>query len=298
MVMDKKSKIIVSVAVIAIAIAIGAVLFLMNKLKQKDVEMEEMVEQMEYEKEELENEYADVAIEMEGISNRVTNDSLLNELNKQQMRVQSLLEELRTVKATNARRISELKKELATVRSVLQYYVAQVDSLQRVNGQLVAENEELGQRYQEAAGNVATLTEEKTALQEKVDIASQLEARNIIVEAQTKKGGKARSISKVAIIKVSYAIAKNNTARPGNKVVYMRITTPDGTVLHKQAGDKFQYEDQQIYYSSRKNFEYGGQEMNDIIYYTVTETLSKGTYDVELFVDGKLIGNSSFELKR
>lgn len=296
--MDKNAKVIVIVAVIAMAVAIGAVLFLVNKLKQKDVEMEEMVEQMEYEKEELENEYADVAIEMEGISNRVTNDSLLNELNKQQMRVQSLLEELKTVKATNARRISELKKELATVRSVLQYYVAQVDSLQRVNGQLVAENEELGIRYQEAAGNVAALTEEKTALQEKVDIASQLEARNVVVEPQTKRGGKARYISKVAIIKVSYTIAKNNTAKTGNKVVYMRITTPDGNVLHKQTSDKFQFEDQQIYYSARKNFEYGGQEINDIIYYTVTETLTKGKYEIELFVEGVKIGGGSFEFKK
>lgn len=296
--MDKNSKIFVIVAVISVAVAIGAVLFMINKLKQKDAEMEEMVEQMEYEKEELENEYADVAIEMEGISNRVTNDSLLNELNKQQMRVQSLLEELRTVKATNARRISELKKELATVRSVLQYYVAQVDSLQRVNGQLVAENEELGQKYQEAAGNVVALTEEKTALQEQVDIASQLEARNIVIEPQTKRGGKARYISKVAIIKVSYTIAKNNTAKHGNKVVYMRVTTPDGFVLHKQAGDRFQFEDQQIYYSARKNFEYGGQEMNDVVYYTVTETLTKGKYEVELFVDGVMIGGGSFEFKK
>lgn len=296
--MDKKAKIVVTIAVVVLAVAIGAVLFMMNKLKQKDVEMEEMVEQMEYEKEELENEYADVAIEMEGISNRVTNDSLLNELNKQQLRVQSLLEELRTVKATNARRISELKKELATVRGVLQFYVAQVDSLQRVNGELTAQNEELGQRYQEAAGNVVTLIEEKTALQEKVDIASQLEARNIVIEPQTKRGSRARYISKLSIIKVSYTIAKNNTAKSGNKVAYMRITTPEGGVLHKSANDKFQFEDQQIYFSSRKNFEYAGQEMNDIIYYTVTETLMKGKYEIELFIDGHIVGNGSFELNK
>lgn len=296
--MEKKSKIIIIVVAVALALAVGAVLFLMQKLKQKDVEMQEIVEQMEYEKEELENEYADVAIEMEGISNKVTNDSLLNEINKQQLRVQSLLEELRTVKATNARRISELKKELATVRGVLQYYIAQVDSLQRVNGELTAENQELGQMYQEAAGNVVSLTEEKKILQEKVNVASQLEARNVVVETQTKRGGKARSISKVSIIKVSYTIAKNNTARTGNKVIYMRITAPDGSVLHKSSNDRFQFEDQQIYFSSRKNFEYAGQEMNDVIYYTVTETLTKGKYEIELFVDGCVVGRGSFEFKK
>ena len=42
--MDNKSKTILVVAIIAIAVAIGAVLFMMSKLKQKDIEMEEMVE--------------------------------------------------------------------------------------------------------------------------------------------------------------------------------------------------------------------------------------------------------------
>ena len=46
------------------------------------------------------------------------------------MKVQRLLEELRTVKATDAARINELKKELATLRSVMRNYIIQIDSPQ------------------------------------------------------------------------------------------------------------------------------------------------------------------------
>ena len=99
-----------------------------------------MVEQMTYEKEQLEAEYQDLSLELEGYSYKTDNDSLLQRLNQEQTRVQLLLEELRTVKATNARRIAELKKELASVRKVLVYYIAQVDSLNKVNTKLVAED--------------------------------------------------------------------------------------------------------------------------------------------------------------
>lgn len=296
--MGKKGIIILTIAGIVIVILVVIVLNLTRQMKQKDVEMAEMVEQMEYEKEELANEYADVAIEMEGISYKINNDSLLEQINKEQKRIQALQEELRTVKATNARRIKELKAELASVRKVLTYYVAQVDSLSRVNLQLRSENEQLGARYQEVTDEVQRVTEEREVLQEKVNIASQLEARDIVVEAQKNSGKKARYVKNVTMFAVSYKILKNNTAKAGNKTIYMRITCPDGNVLHKQIGDKFTFEDRQIYYSAKKNFEYAGKEMSDVLYYKVTETLLKGTYEFELFVDGHLIGSKKVVFER
>lgn len=296
--MEKKNIIILTAAGIVVVVLVAVILYLTKEMKQKDEEMAEMVEQMEYEKEELANEYADVAIEMEGISYKVNNDSLLAQINKEQKRIQALQEELRTVKATNAKRIKELKEELASVRKVLTYYVAQVDSLSRVNTQLKNENAQLGAKYAEATSEVQRVTEEREVLQEKVNIASQLEARDIEVEAQKKSGKKARYIKNVTLFEVSYKILKNNTAKSGNKTIYLRITCPDGNVLHKQAGNKFAFEDSQIYYSAKKNFEYAGKEMGDVLYYNVTETLLKGTYEFELFVDGHLVGSKKVNFER
>lgn len=294
--MNKKT---VSIVFALFALIAGGIIFyLYNSLSTTQTEMEEMVELMNYEKEQLENEYADVALEIEGMAIKVNNDSLLHQLDREQKRVQLLLEELRTVKATNARRIAELKEELSTVRKVLVTYVRQVDSLTAVNTKLEAENRQVQQRYEAATEEVKTLSEERERLVEKVTIASQLEATVVNVELQNERGRKTKSVRKLAIIKVDYTIAKNNTAEVGNKTIYMRITTPDDMVLQKQETDLFSFEDSQIAFSSRKNFEYAGEEFSDVIYYTVTETLWEGDYRVDLFVDGHLIGQQYFSLTK
>ena len=294
--MNKKS-VIIAFVLLAL-VAGGVIIYLSRSLTTTQSEMAEMVEMMNYEKEQLENEYADVALELEGMSIKVNNDSLLNQLDREQKRVQLLLEELRTVKATNARRIAELKEELTTVRKVLVSYVRQVDSLTAVNTKLVAENRQVQQRYEKATEEVKTLSQERERLVEKVTIASQLEATNIVVDLQNDRGRKTKSVRKLAIIKVDYTIAKNNTADVGNNTIYMRITTPDDMVLQKQATDVFDFDDSKIAFSARKSFEYTGEELSDAIYYTVTETLWEGDYRVDLFVDGHLVGQQYFNLAK
>ena len=294
--MNKRTVIIAFV--LLLLVASGVIFYLLRSLSTTQTEMEEMVEMMNYEKEQLENEYADVALEIEGMSIKVNNDSLLHQLDREQKRVQLLLEELRTVKATNARRIAELKEELSTVRKVLVSYVRQVDSLTAVNTKLEAENRQVQQRYEAATEEVKVLSEERERLVEKVTIASQLEATTVTVELQNERGRKTKSVRKLAIIKVDYTIAKNNTAEVGNKTIYMRITTPDDMVLQKQATDLFDFEGSKIAFSARKSFEYTGEEFSDAIYYTVTETLWEGDYRVDLFADGHLIGQQYFNLSK
>ena len=294
--MNKKNVIIAFV--LLLLVASGVIFYLLRSLSTTQTEMEEMVEMMNYEKEQLENEYADVALEIEGMSIKVNNDSLLHQLDREQKRVQLLLEELRTVKATNARRIAELKEELSTVRKVLVSYVRQVDSLTAVNTKLEAENRQVQQRYEAATEEVKVLSEERERLVEKVTIASQLEATTVTVELQNERGRKTKSVRKLAIIKVDYTIAKNNTAEVGNKTIYMRITTPDDMVLQKQTTDLFDFEGSKIAFSARKSFEYTGEEFSDAIYYTVTETLWEGDYRVDLFADGHLIGQQYFNLSK
>ena len=294
--MNKKNVIIAFV--LLLLVASGVIFYLLRSLSTTQTEMEEMVEMMNYEKEQLENEYADVALEIEGMSIKVNNDSLLHQLDREQKRVQLLLEELRTVKATNARRIAELKEELSTVRKVLVSYVRQVDSLTAVNTKLEAENRQVQQRYEAATEEVKVLSEERERLVEKVTIASQLEATAVTVELQNERGRKTKSVRKLAIIKVDYTIAKNNTAEVGNKTIYMRITTPDDMVLQKQTTDLFDFEGSKIAFSARKSFEYAGEEFSDAIYYTVTETLWEGDYRVDLFADGHLIGQQYFNLSK
>ncbi len=51
------------------------------------------------------------------------------------MKTQRLLEELRTVKSSNATEIRRLKKELANLRKVMIGYINQIDSLNKLTAQ-------------------------------------------------------------------------------------------------------------------------------------------------------------------
>ena len=171
--MTKTNKILLITVLVLLIGAIGALVYL--NYHQRN-EMQELVEIIEIEKEELQEEYENLAIEFDGYSQMdIQNDSLQDLLYREQQRVQDLLEELRITKVTNARRISELKKELATVRTVLKDYIRQVDSLNATNARLTEENIIVRAENEQVKTKNTQLTNLNTQLTETVTRAAMLE---------------------------------------------------------------------------------------------------------------------------
>ena len=280
------------------ALAIVSLLLVWMNLQQK-TEMKEMVEIMEFEKEQLEDEYEQLAIQFDGFQTQdIHNDSLVELLAKEQQRVQDLREELRITKVTNARRIAELKKELATVRQVMVSYVHQIDSLDRTNKRLVAENQQVKQQYQEVARQAQQLEEERTQLAEVVSRASMLEINHFQMTPLNKRDRKTTIYNQIQKLQFDYTVARNITNQPGMKTLYMRITRPDGEVMQKSVNDVFSFENSEIAYSVSKDFEYAGEEISGSLYWIVEEILQIGWYNADFFVDGELIGSFPFEIRQ
>lgn len=280
-----------------VALAIVSVLLVWMNLQQK-TEMKEMVEIMEFEKEQLEDEYEQLAIQFDGFQTQdIHNDSLVELLAKEQQRVQDLREELRITKVTNARRIAELKKELATVRQVMVSYVHQIDSLDRTNKRLVAENQQVKQQYQEVARQAQQLEEERTQLAEVVSRASMLEITHFQMIPLNKRDRKTSIYNQIQKLQFDYTVGRNITNKPGMKTLYMRITRPDGEVMQKSIDDVFRFENSDIAYSVSKDFEYAGEEISGSLYWLVEEILQIGWYNADFFVDGELIGSYPFQIK-
>ena len=290
-------KIIIPILIILLA-AIGALAYLYFAQKQ---EMTEMVEQMEFEKSELEDEYEDLAMQFDGYRTPdISNDSLTQLLSQEQQRVRDLLEELRITKATNARRIAELKKELSTVREVMVSYVHQIDSLNQTNKRLTAENRQVREQYAVVQQQAEQLQQQNTDLSEKVTRASMLEITAFHVTPLNKRDRKTNNINQMQKIQFDYTIGKNVTCERGMKQIYMRIVRPDGELitLPDPQNRMFAFENSEIEYSLTKEFEYGGEAMDDVLYWTVGEILYKGTYNADFFIDGALIASYPFVLKK
>ena len=119
-------KVLIPVIIIGLLL-IGGIAFLAIRLDKQKQENKAMQELAEMDKKEMENEYQQFANQYSEMKTQITNDSIVAQLTAEQERTQRLLEELKQVKTSDAREIARLKKELATVRSVLRSYIIEID---------------------------------------------------------------------------------------------------------------------------------------------------------------------------
>ena len=125
--MNKKNLLIIAVSVLVLAL-IGLTYLLFSE-KQTN---RELVQEFQLDKEDLENQYTRFAQQYYELKLTVSNDSLADLLAQEQVKTQRLLEELRTVKSSNATEIRRLEKELATIRKVMIGYINQICSLNKL----------------------------------------------------------------------------------------------------------------------------------------------------------------------
>lgn len=293
--MNKKLSIIFSVVG---ALLVGAIIWLSIALRNQSDTVDFLTEQYALEKEELADEYSQLAIQYEGYRLEVNNDSLEQKLEDQRIKIQRLVEELRQTKAEDARKIASLKKELSTVRGVLKYYVAQVDSLNQVNEALMAENKEVRQQMRKVSNANASLQQQNKELTQKVDIASHLTVVGLRAEAQNKRSKKTTSLKSTTNFVVSFTVGANVTAQTGEKDIYVRILKPSEDLLVNAKSGTFRYDGAMIQYSMKKAIEYGGDELPVTLYWNRNETLDPGRYQFEVYADEKLIGTTSLTMEK
>ena len=274
-------------------VGLAIVSFLLFRSHSANQEMQQL---FEVEKEEMENEYSNFANQYDELQIKINTDSIYQKLEQEKLKTQRLLEELRQEKSSNAAEIMRLRKELKTVRAVMRTYIIQIDSLNRINQQLTSENQSVKKKYNEATQQISSLSEEKKTLNEKVTLASQLDANHITVTPTNKRGKKTDRIKRITRLDISFTVVKNITAETGQRTLYVRIPKPNQEVLTKSAANTFPYENRNIAYSIKKYIEYTGEEQNVTVYWNVEEFLQAGTYRVDIFADGNLIGSQTFDL--
>ena len=289
--MNKKCLLIAAVAVLVIAI-IGITYLLFTEKKAN----RELVQEFQLDKEDLENEYSQFVQKYDELKFTVTNDSLALLLEQEQLKTQRLLEELRTVKSSNATEIRRLKKELATLRKILVGYVNQIDSLDRINKRQQQVIADVTQKYNTASQQISTLSKEKENLDKKVTLAAQLDVTNIRIEPRNKRGKVAKKVKDIVKLAISFTVVKNITAENGERTIYIRITKPDNDALTKSASNTFSYENRTLTYSIKKYIEYNGEEQNVNVFWDVEEFLYAGNYRLDIFEGGNLIGSQKFTL--
>lgn len=227
------------------------------------------------------------------------NEALQTELTGAQTKVKDLLDEVEQVKKVSYGQIAQYRLEVSTMRNIMKNYIIQVDSLNRRNEILMAENVQVKENFAQSETKNLVLEKEKEHLQEKIKMAAQLEATELIAVGINARGKDAESARRAEQIRVSFVLSKNVTAPRGNKMIYVRIQKPNQILFQQSPDDLFEFEDLKIPYSAKREVTYEGNALPVNIFWDNQGAIfMEGEYTIDVFADGNNIGTTKFVMKR
>lgn len=287
---DRRNNIIV--IVLAVILVVVAVLFFMQRREHNVI-----IGEIKAEKDSIQYQLTEIVSSYDSLSTE--NDTINEQLFIAQAKVKDLLTEVEQTKKVSYNKISGYQKQVSSLMGVMRNFVVQVDSLNEVNKVLRAENLEVKEQYKEVEQRNEQLSEEKKQLQQTVQRAAMLEARELIAEPLNSRSKATKYAKRAEKIRIYFVLSKNSTAKRGAKNIYARISRPDQLLMVKSENDVFQFEDLQIQYSAMREVNYEGQELPVAIFWdnTTEPQLMLGVYTVNLFADGNEIGETTFEIK-
>lgn len=228
------------------------------------------------------------------------NEQLTTEMEAQKQQIEDLMDK---VKRGNYD-LTKAKKEAETLRKIMKGYVATIDSLRQVNVELLAEKTATEQRLGEVSAQKSAL-ESRSAEQDAAIArgsvlhttaitANAVFLRNSGKQVDTEKAGKAE------MVKCCFSLGENRMTSSGNKMLYMRIISPDGSVLPASDPDnRFKFEGKEGYYSVKREMNYQNQPVDVCMFWSKAEgsSLATGQYIVEIYEAGSLVSKTNFDLK-
>lgn len=281
---------------VLLGISVIGNIYLLNRSSSAEtqvVEEQAKVDSLNAFKRALENDFQAMTYELDQFKGKnIQLDSLLEKANgdilKQKLQIEKLIRENKD--------IDLLKRQLAEMKVIRDGYREQIEALIKENKELRYANINLSQEVDE-------LSRTTQDLNEKVQIASELRAENLLVQPMREKGrGKLEPTEKakrVSKINTTFVIAENKVAGKGNRDIVLRIIKPDGYVLTdpNNGSGTFTREGRTSDYTMMKTVDYQNTRTEVVFEWDQLEELKSGLYIAEVYMNGTLMGTNKFNLK-
>lgn len=228
-----------------------------------------------------------------------TSAEVQGRLAAEKKRAEDLVAELKAKQQVTFQQLKSYQRELGTLREIMRNMVHEIDSLNTANRELIAENSRMRGSYAESQQQVRQLTSSNEELRTAVMRGSVVKARNITIVPLNKKQKLAKRANKTVVLRTDLTLSENALAKPGKRMVYIRLTDRDGILLPAQDGATFMFGGQVMPCSAHREVDYQNQDIDMQIFYgdSVNSKFISGDYHVAIFMDETLIGEGSVTLK-
>lgn len=288
---QKKSGAPIGLIAITIIMAAALVFLVVMYFDQKN-KMTAMETELTHEKDSLANELRKMILNFDAL--KTDNDSLNARMEREKQRIIKLLE----VNASNIQLIRKYRNEISTMRDIMKSYIVQIDSLNTRNKILIAENVEIRQQYKRVQNTNVELEKAKEELSSKVTIASVIQAKDIVAAALNKKRKETTKINLLDKLRICFTLRENPIAEAGQKEVFMRVIRPDSLVITSSSENVFVFNGKKLIYSASRVADYMNQDIEMCIYLDNTGDFIPGNYNVELYLEENMIGQTNFMLTK
>jgi peptidoglycan hydrolase CwlO-like protein len=284
----------------------GYLLWNNNKQEQVQTQQQAQISKVTDEKGQLQKNFDDALVRLDSLTG--TNNKLTSQVTESNGQIAKLKSNIRGLlnkqHLTDAekKKAEDLIKELNDKIGNLEQQVAQ---LTQDNQQLTADKTQLTADKTQLTTDLSTTTAAKQDLEKKVDVASTLNASNIMITPMhERKDGKdketttARKVNKLVI---GFDVS-NRIAQTGQTDVYVCITGPDGKPVSVPAlgsGTFTTRDDGDKIYTAKVpvDFEAGKSKSVQFAWKQNSE-FQRGNYKIEIYHNGFKIGEGTQELKK
>ena len=272
---------------ITVILALGLAFIVFSYFSQKK-RMYEMEAVLTHEKDSLANELRMMILGYDTL--RTNNDTLQAKLDQEKGRIVKLL----AINASNVQLIKTYRSEITTMREIMKSYIVQIDALNTRNKILVAENQDIKEQITNVRQSNAELSKAREELTSKVEIASVVQAKDIVAVALNKSRKETTRLDRIDKLRICFTLRENPIASAGEKEVFLRILRPDSLVITSSPDNLFDYDSTKLIYTESRRVEYLNQDIEMCIFVDNTGDFITGNYKADLFLDGNMIGTCNF----
>jgi hypothetical protein len=225
---------------------------------------------------------------------KTNNDSLNANLEREKMRIIQLL----SINASNVQLIKKYRNEIGTMREIMKSYIVQIDSLNTRNKFLISENSQIRKEITKVQNTNLELEKAREELSSKVEVASVIQAKNIVAAALNKKRKETNRLSLIENLRVCFTLRENPISGAGQKEVFMRVIRPDSLVITSSPDNLFDYRGNKLIFSANRTADYMNQDLDMCIFLANTGDFIPGNYSIELYLENNIIGRTTFMLAK
>jgi myosin heavy subunit len=233
------------------------------------------------------------------------NTGLQSQLTAKTEEIGKVKTEIRTIlnkKNATAAELSRAKELIASLNSKISGMEQDIARLKDENKTLTNDKVVLTQEKAKLNEDLVATTVVKQDLEKKVDIASTLNASNIIITpVNVKRNGKEKVSStakRVDKLMISFNV-NNRIAPAGTTDVYVLVIGPDGKPLSTGAETFTTREEGDLAYTAKVPVEVETAKMKNVEFaFEPGTSFQKGNYKIMIYQNGFLIGEGTQELKK